>query len=459
MSTYDYDLFVIGAGSGGARAARMAAAHGVKVAIAEEYRVGGTCVIRGCVPKKLMHYAGRLGEAIEDAAGFGWSVRERHFDWATLIANKDREIDRLNGVYVRLLDKAGVTLFLSRAALEGPHALRLPGENRTVTAKTILVATGGRPTAPEFPGAGHLISSNEAFHLPRLPESAAIIGAGYIAIEFAAIFNSLGVRTTVIYRGSQILRGFDRDLRDGLAEEMRKKGVDIRVDSNVERIDKAGDQYELILKDGDRLQAGLAMAATGRAPNSAGLGLEEAGVALGPRGAVIVDEYSRTCVPNIYAVGDVTDRANLTPVAIDEAMRFVATVYGGRPTPVDYEFVPTAVFSQPELGTVGMTEEAAREQGFEVDLYKARFRPMKHSLSGRDERMLMKLVVDARTDRVLGCHILGPDAAEMVQLLAIPLRMGATKSDLDATMALHPTAAEELVTMREKWRPPTPMTE
>lgn len=455
MSAYDYDLFVIGAGSGGARAARMAASHGARVAIAEEYRVGGTCVVRGCVPKKLLYYAGGLGEAIGEAAGYGWSVAEKRFDWPTLIANKDREIDRLNGVYVRLLEQAGVTLFLGRATLDGPHAVRIAGEDRTMTARRILVATGARPVFPEFPGAEHLISSNEAFHLPRLPDSAVIIGAGYIAVEFAGIFNSLGVRTTIIHRGNQILRGFDHDLRDGLAEEMRKKGVDIRIEASVERVDKSGDHYELTLKDGDCLRAGLVMAATGRAPNSAGLGLEEAGVELGARGAVVVDDYSQTSVSGIYAVGDVTDRVNLTPVAIDEAMRFVATVYGGKPTPVDYDFIPTAVFSQPELGVVGMTEEDARSRGFDIDIYKARFRPMKHSLSGRDERTLMKLVVDGRTDKVLGCHILGADAAEMAQLLAIPLRMGARKSDLDATMALHPTAAEELVTLREKWRPPT----
>lgn len=455
MSAYDYDLFVIGAGSGGARAARMAAAHGARVAIAEDYRVGGTCVVRGCVPKKLFYYAGGLGEAIDDAAGYGWSVSDKRFDWATLIANKDREIDRLNGVYARLLDQAGVALFLGRATLDGPHAIRIAGRDRPVTAERVLLATGARPVFPELVGAEHLISSNEAFHLPQLPASVVIIGAGYIAVEFAGIFNSLGVRTTLVHRGSQILRGFDHDLRDGLAEEMRKKGVDIRVESSVERIDKTGDQFQLTLKDGDRLEAGLVMAATGRAPNSLGLGLEEAGVTLGARGAVVVDSYSRTSVGNIYAVGDVTDRVNLTPVAIDEAMKFVATVYGGKPTPVDYDFIPTAVFSRPELGAVGLTEEEARSKGAGVDIYKARFRPMKHSLSGRDERTLMKIVVDASTDRVLGCHILGADAAEMAQLLAIPLRMGATKADLDATMALHPTAAEELVTMREKWRPST----
>lgn len=456
MSAFDYDLFVIGAGSGGVRAARMAAAHGARVAIAEEYRVGGTCVIRGCVPKKLLVYASQLGEAIDDAVGFGWSVGERRFDWETLIANKDREIDRLNGVYVRLLEQSGVALFQTRAILEDAHTVRLVRQDQRVTAKNILIATGARPSTPQFPGAEYLISSNEAFHLPHLPASAAIIGAGYIAVEFAGIFNGLGARTTLIYRGDQILRGFDRDLRDGLAEEMRQKGIDIRVETEIARLEKTDDGYELTFKDGDRLQAGLVMAATGRTPNSAGLGLAEAGVALGPKGAVEVDEYSRTSVPNIYAVGDVTDRMALTPVAIHEAMRFVSTVYGGQPTPVDYRLVPTAVFSQPELGTVGLTEEEARAQYPEVDIYKTRFRPMKHTLSGRQERMLMKLVVNARDGVVLGCHILGVDAAEMAQLMAVSLRMRATKSDLDATMALHPTAAEELVTMREKWRPSAP---
>jgi glutathione reductase (NADPH) len=454
MSAYDYDLFVIGAGSGGVRAARTAAAYGARVAIAEEYRVGGTCVIRGCVPKKLMVYASQLGEAIEDAAGFGWSVGERRFDWATLIANKDREIDRLNSLYVRLLEQSGVDLFLSRAVLDDPHTVRLVRQGRKVITKTILLATGARVSTPDFPGAEYVISSNEAFHLPHLPESVAIIGAGYIAVEFAGIFCGVGARATLIYRGEQILRGFDRDLRDGLADEMRRKGIDIRVETQVARIDKSGDGYDLTFEDGDRLRVGLVMGATGRIPNSAGLGLEEAGVTLGPNGAVEVDDYSRTSVPNIYAVGDVTNRLNLTPAAIHEAMRFVATVYGGKPTPVDYKLVPTAVFSQPELATVGMTEDDARAQGVEIDIYKTRFRPMKHMLSGRDERMLMKLVVDARDGVVLGCHILGADAAEMVQLLAIPLRMKATKSDFDAVMALHPTAAEELVTMREKWRAP-----
>ena len=455
MSAYDFDLFVIGAGSGGVRAARMSAGYGAKTAVAEEYRIGGTCVIRGCVPKKLFVYASRLGEAIDDAAGFGWSVTDKSFDWATLVANKDREIDRLSGIYARNLERAGVETIQDRAVLEDRNTVRLVNEDRTVRARTILVATGARPFVPDVPGAEHAITSNEAFHLEALPERLVVVGGGYIAVEFAGLFEGLGVDVTLLYRGPQILRGFDDDLRDGLAEEMRKRGVDVRVNADVAEIAKEDDgSYRIACKDGDRLHTDLVMYATGRVPYTRDLGLEAAGVDLGWNGHVVVDDYSKSSVDNIYAVGDVTDRVNLTPVAIHEGAAFAETVFNDRPTPVDHDAIPTAVFSEPEIGTVGIAEADAREKFRQVDIYKSRFRPMKHTLSGRDEMMLMKLIVDGESGRVLGCHILGPDAAEIVQALAVAIRMGATKADLDATMALHPSAAEELVTMREKWTPP-----
>lgn len=454
MNSYDYDLFVIGAGSGGVRAARLTAAMGKRVGIAEEYRVGGTCVIRGCVPKKLFVYASLFGEAIEDAAGFGWTVEGSRFDWKTLIANKDREIDRLNGIYIRNLERAGAKLHMSRAELVDTHTVRLVQEDRTVTADKILIATGSRPFVPDLPGKEHIITSNEAFHLPELPERIVVVGGGYIAVEFAGIFNGLGTHVKLLYRGDQILRGFDDDARDAVAEEMRKKGIDIRVETDVARIDKEGEGYVITCKDGARIETDLVMYATGRVPNTIGLGLARLGVNCGWNGYVVVDEFSKSNIDNIYAVGDVTHRVNLTPVAIHEAMCFVETVFKDNPTPVDHDYIPTAVFSQPEIGTVGLTEAEAREKYRQVDIYKSRFRPMKHTLSGRDEKMLMKLVVDGETGVVLGAHIVGPDGAEMAQLLAVAMRMNATKADLDATMALHPSAAEELVTMREKWVPP-----
>jgi glutathione reductase (NADPH) len=457
VSSYDYDLFVIGAGSGGVRAGRLAAELGAKVGIAEEYRVGGTCVIRGCVPKKLLVYGSRYAAALADATGFGWRYEALHFDWPTLIGNVHREVDRLNGAYTRTLEKAGVGVMLARARLEDPHTVRIAGRDAPVRAKTILIATGGHPAIPKLQGAEHFITSNECFQLERLPESIAIVGAGYIGMEFASIFAGLGVKVSVIHRGEQILRDFDGDLRDGLAETMRRHGVDIRVNTELERIDKEGDGFRILFKRGDSLQAGLVMAATGRLPNTVGLGLEQAGVELGWNGHVVVDEYSRSSVENIYAVGDVTDRVNLTPVAIHEATAFSETVFNDKPTPVDHTTIPTAVFSDPEIGTVGLSEEAAREMGHVVDIYKSAFRPMKYTLPGREERMLMKLVVDMASDKVLGVHILGPDAAEMVQLAAVALRLGATKAQFDATMPLHPSAAEELVTMRHKWEPPVPV--
>ena len=448
---FDYDLFVIGAGSGGVRAARIAARHGAKVAVAEEYRVGGTCVIRGCVPKKLLVYASKFAEEFEDAVGFGWTSAKVSFDWAKLIANKDKEIDRLNKAYVRNLESAGAELILERAELADGNTIRL-ASGRKVTAKTILVATGGAPFLPRhLPGHELAISSNEAFHLEKLPSRIVIVGGGYIAVEFAGIFQGLGVETILIYRGEQILRGFDDDLRNHLATEMQKKGVEIRTQADVAKIERSGTGVRVTLNDGAAFGAGQIMFATGRLPNVVNLGLEKAGVELTPHYAVKVDEYSRSSVDNIYAVGDVTNRLNLTPVAIREGHAFADTVFGGKDVKVDHAMVPTAVFSQPEIGTVGLTETEARKHHKAIDIYKTSFKPMKHTLSGRDERMLMKLVVDAECGRVLGCHICGPDAGEMAQLLGIAVRAGATKADFDATMAVHPTAAEELVTMREKW--------
>jgi glutathione reductase (NADPH) len=451
MSGYDYDLFVIGAGSGGVRAGRVAARHGAKVAVAEEFRVGGTCVIRGCVPKKLFVYASQFAEAFEDAVGFGWTTGNVAFDWRTLVANKDREIDRLNKSYVRNLEAAGAELILERATLAGPHDVEL-ASGRRVSARYILVATGATPFVPRhLPGHQLAITSNEVFDLQQLPARMVIVGGGYIAVEFAGILSGLGVETVLVCRGEQILRGFDDDLRNHLAAEMTKKGIELRTRTSVARLEGSGTGIRLTLDDGSQFGAGQVMFATGRVPNVAGLGLEGAGVELTPHGAVKVDSHSRCSVPSVYAVGDVTNRVNLTPAAIREGHAFADTVFGGKEVTVDHSLVPTAVFSQPELGTVGLTETVARQGFRKVDIYKTSFRPMKHTLSGRDERMLMKLVVDGETDRVLGCHLCGPDAGEMAQLLGIAVRMGAKKSDFDATLAVHPTAAEEFVTMREKW--------
>jgi glutathione reductase (NADPH) len=454
MSEFDYDLFVIGGGSGGVRAARIAAGHGAKVAIAEEYRFGGTCVIRGCVPKKLLVYASRFRDDFEDAVGFGWSLSPPSFDWPTLIANKDAEITRLEGLYRQGLERAGVTLLQARAELADAHTLNLQPGNRRITARTILVATGGRPVVPQVPGAGHAITSNEAFHLEALPKSILIVGGGYIAVEFAGIFNGLGVDTTLLYRGPKILRGFDEELRDHLTEELLKRRIDVVCNAEIAEIDKSWRHTTVTLKDGSSVETGVVMYATGRSPNTRGFGLEAAGVKLGARGEIVVDQSSRTSVENIYAVGDVTDRVNLTPAAIREGHAFADSVFGNKPTSVDHALVPTAVFATPELGTVGLTEALARERYPKLDVYKARFKPLKHTLSGRDERMFMKLLVDGESGRVVGCHILGADAAEIVQMAAIAMRLGATKADFDATMALHPSASEELVTMREKWVPP-----
>ncbi|HEY5364689.1 MAG TPA: glutathione-disulfide reductase [Aestuariivirga sp.] len=448
--TFDYDLFVIGAGSGGVRAARIAAKHGAKVAVAEEHRVGGTCVIRGCVPKKLLVYASKFAEEFEDAIGFGWTTKGVNFDWSTLIDNKDKEIDRLNAAYIRNLNAAGAELISERATLLDKNTVQL-ASGRKVTAKYILIATGAAPFVPRhFPGHEMAITSNEAFHLDRLPRRMVIVGGGYIAVEFAGIFNGLGVETALVYRGEQILRGFDDDLRRHLADEMKKKGIEILTKTDVDRIERSGDGVRVTLSDGTLIGAGQIMFATGRIPNTQGLGLENVGIETNMLGAVPVNEFSQSTVENIYAVGDVTNRVNLTPVAIREGHAFADTVFGNAPRKVDHTLVPSAVFSQPELGTVGLTEAQARETHTKIDIYKTSFRPMKHTLSGRDERMLMKLVVDGETDKVLGCHIAGEAAGEMAQLLGIALTCGATKAQFDATLAVHPTASEELVTMREK---------
>jgi len=444
----EVDLFVIGAGSGGVRAARIAAAHGAKVAVAEEYRVGGTCVIRGCVPKKLLVYASRFAHEFEDAAGFGWTVPQPAFDWATLIANKDKEIDRLERAYVANLEKPGVVILRSRAVLADPHTVRLAG-GETVRAAHILIATGGAPSlGGPIPGREHIISSNEAFHLPALPPRILIQGGGYIAVEFAGIFAGLGSAVTLVYRGTNILRGFDDDVRTHLRAEMERHGIAILTGDTVVGVEQAGGAHTVALAGGKRIEVDRVMFATGRKPNIAGLGLEKVGVRLADNGGIAVDEFSRTSVPHIYAVGDVTNRINLTPVAIREGHALADTIFGNRPTKVDHAHVPSAVFSEPEVGVVGLTETQARERHARIDIYKSTFRPMKATLSGRETRMLMKLVVDGTSGRVLGCHIVGEGAAEMIQMVAIAVKMGATKADFDATMALHPTAAEELVTMR-----------
>ncbi len=453
MSQYDYDFFVIGAGSGGVRASRMAAGYGAKVAIAEESRVGGTCVIRGCVPKKLLVYAAHFAEDFEDAAGFGWEVGERHFSWAKLIENKDREIDRLNAAYHTLLKSAGVTLYQEHAVVQDPHTVRLG--KRRFSARYILVATGGWPTLPEIPGIEHAITSNEAFHLPDLPRRIVVVGGGYIAVEFAGIFNGLGAETSLFYRGEEILRGFDDDVRHHLHGEMVGKGVAIRCQTQVTAIAKQPDgSLRLSLAGLAPVECDAVMYATGRAPHTAGLGLQAIGVQVGASGAVAVDAYSQTTVPSIYAVGDVTDRLALTPVAIKEGAAVATTLFGGLSVSASHVNVPSAVFSQPSVGTVGLTEAQARTKLGAVDIYKSTFRPMRHTLSGRQERTLMKLVVEQASQRVVGAHMVGPDAAEIIQGLAIAVKLGATKAQFDATVGIHPSAAEEFVTMREKWHPP-----
>lgn len=449
MASYDYDLFVIGGGSGGVRAARVSAGLGKRVGVAEEYRFGGTCVIRGCVPKKLFVYASQFSEHFQDAAGYGWSVPPAKFDWSTLIANKDKEIERLEAIYRNGVQRAGGEAIASRAVLLDAHTIRLVGEDRTVTADQILIATGGRPAEhPALPGHEHCITSNEAFHLSELPKAMVIEGGGYIAVEFANIFHGLGVKVTLVYRGKEILSRFDQDLRRGLHEAMEAKGIRIVCQAMQEKVVKRTDgRLESHLSIGETIVADQIMLCLGRHPNTEGLGLETAGIEVGKTGEIIVDDYSRSNVKNIWAIGDVTNRLQLTPVAIHEAMCLVETLWKDNPTKPDHEVVATAVFSQPEVGTVGVSEEIAAKRFKEVAVYRAQFRPMRNILAGRDERMMMKLIVDDRTGLVLGVHILGPDAGEMAQLLGISLKAGLSKEDFDRTMAVHPSAAEELVTM------------
>jgi glutathione reductase (NADPH) len=449
MSDFDTDLFVIGGGSGGVRAARIAGNYGARVMLAEEFRVGGTCVIRGCVPKKLLVYASRFAHQFEDAAGYGWTLGEPTFDWATLIANKDREIARLEAAYTANLLRSKVEIIKSRAVLEDAHTVRLLADDRRVRAKHILIATGGWPgMGTGIAGIEHVISSNEAFHLEELPKRILIQGGGYIAVEFASIFAGLGSEVTLVYRGENILRGFDDDVRIHLHKEMEARGIRILCKRNVEAVEKVDHGLCVELSDHDDIIVDKVMFATGRRPNVAGLGLEAAGVLLDDKGAIAVDAFSRTNVPHIYAVGDVTDRVALTPIAIREGHAFADNVYGGQSIEVDHANVATAVFSEPEIGVIGLTETQARERYHHVDIYKTTFRPIKTVFVGSETRTLMKLVVDGATDRVLGCHIVGPDAGEMIQMLGIAFKMGATKADFDATVAVHPTASEELVTMR-----------
>jgi glutathione reductase (NADPH) len=449
MAEFDVDLFVIGGGSGGVRAARIAAGYGARVMVAEEYRMGGTCVIRGCVPKKLFVMGSHVQQEIEDAAGFGWTIPPASFDWPTLIKNKDKEIARLEAAYTTNVEKSGAEIVKARAVIEDAHTLRL-SDGKTVKAGTILIATGGAPNhGVMIPGIEHVISSNEAFHLPALPKRILIQGGGYIALEFACIFAGFGSDVTVVYRGDNILRGFDDDVRTHVRSEMEKRGITILTGCTVTKVDKHGEGYTSHLSSGSSIASEQVMFAVGRHPNVANLGLENAGVAINPHnGGIAVDGWSKTSVPNIYAIGDVTHRFNLTPVAIREGHAFADTVFGKRPVQVDHANIPTAVFSQPEIGTVGLTEAEARARVSHVDVYKTTFRPIKATMSGRDTRVLMKLLVDGLTDRVLGCHIVGDSAAEIIQAVAIAIKMKATKADFDATIALHPTAAEELVTMR-----------
>jgi glutathione reductase (NADPH) len=452
MARYDYDLFVIGAGSGGVRAARLAAMSGARVAVAEEHRVGGTCVIRGCIPKKFMVYASEFSYHFKSAADFGWRVGKTSFDWPAFINRKDIEIARLSGVYVANLQNAGATLLHGRARLIDAHTLTIDGQS--VTADKVLIATGAWPTLPaDLPGSEHAITSNEAFHLEALPRRAVIAGGGYIATEFAGIFNGLGVETTLVYRGPMILRGFDDDVRAQLTRELERRGVKVIVGCHQTKLEKTAKGIVSHLSSGHKLSSDVALFATGRAPNTGDLGLEAAGVAVNDVGAVIVDDYSRTNIANIWAVGDVTDRINLTPVAIREAAAFASTEFQGKPVAFDHRDVASAVFSQPPVGSVGLSEAQARQGGGKVIVYRALFRPMKATFHGGEEKMLMKLIVDGESERVLGCHIVGPDAPEMIQMAAIAVRMGITKAQWDETCAVHPTAGEELVTMREPYVP------
>ena len=447
LARYDYDLFTIGAGSGGVRASRVSAGLGARVAIAEERYLGGTCVNVGCIPKKLLVYASHYTEDFEDARAYGWTVGKSSFDWATLIRNKDREIARLNEVYRKLLDQSGVKQIEGRARIVDQNTVAIG--DRTFSAKNILIATGSWPSVPEIPGIEHAITSNEAFHLKQLPRRVIVVGGGYIAVEFASIFHGLGAETTELYRGPLFLRGFDHDVRQVMAEEMRKKEIDLRFDLNIESIEQADDHLLATLSDGSKLEADQIMYATGRLPATSDLGLEEAGVELNQKGAVVVDEFSRSTVANIWAIGDVTDRINLTPVAIHEGMALAETLFHDRPTKPDHENVASAVFSQPQIGAVGLNETKARERYTELEIFRTRFRPLKHTLTGQDETTMMKLIVDRASGRVVGAHMVGPEAGEIIQGIAIAIKCRATKAEFDATIGLHPTSAEEFVTMRE----------
>jgi glutathione reductase (NADPH) len=461
MAGYDYDLFVIGGGSGGVRASRMAAAAGARVALAEEYRMGGTCVIRGCIPKKLFVYASHFGEEFHDATGYGWTADNIKFDWPTLIANKDKEIDRLEGLYRKNVETAGVTIIGDRAVFEDQHTIRLINANKTITADKILIATGNRPTREMgtshiVPGGDLCITSNEAFHLDKLPGRILVAGGGYIALEFAHIFHGLGSHVSLVYRGEKPLRGFDEDLRDALLESMKRRNIDVMLGCEFTKVEKRGDFLHAETNKGAVIECDQIMLAIGRAPNTEMLHVEKAGVELGKKGEVVVDKYSRTSAENIYAIGDVTDRLQLTPVAIHEAMCFVKTAFENNPTAPNHELVPSAVFTTPEIGTVGMSETMALGMGHSIDVYKSTFKPLKHTMTGSTERSLFKMIVDQQTQKVLGCHIFGWGAAEIIQLAAVAMKMGARKSDFDSTVALHPTAAEELVTMRTKSYSKTP---
>ncbi len=452
MASFDYDLFVIGAGSGGVRAARMSASYGARVAIAEERFLGGTCVNVGCIPKKLFAYGAHFPEDAGDAAAYGWSFGAPKLHWPTLIANKNKEIERLNGVYRRILESNRVRIIEARATLRDAHTIETGGE--TVTAETILIATGGRPQMLSVPGSEHAIVSDHAFYLPERPDRVIVVGGGYIAVEFVGIFNGYGAHVTQLYRGPLFMRGFDHDVRTHLAEEMTRHGIDIRWRTEIERIEKTDDGLSVKLNTGATLEADQVMFAVGRAPNVADMGIEDAGVAQRENGAIVVDGYFRTSVPNIYAIGDVTDRIQLTPVAIGEAMVLSANLFDGKDLSMDYADIPTAVFSNPNIGTVGLTEEEARERYGAVDVYRETFRPLKHTMTLKGDRTMMKLIVERATDRVVGCHMAGPDAGEIVQGLGVALKCGATKAQFDATVGIHPTSAEEFVTMRTRLAEP-----
>ena len=447
--SYDYDLIVIGAGSGGVRLARMSAQRGARVAVVESRYLGGTCVNVGCVPKKLFVYGAHVREELEDAAGYGWQVPTDNvsFDWPTMVANKNAEIERLNGIYGRLLANAGVEIIEGTANLEDPHTVRV-GE-QSYSSKRITVATGSWPVVPDIPGKEHLLTSNDMFYLPQLPRHATVWGGGYIAVEFAGILAGLGVETTLLYRGDMFLRGFDDDVRHFTLQEMRKKGIDLRFNVTIDSVERNDSTYVAQLSNGDQLETGLIMAATGRRALVDGLGLTDLGVELTASGHVQVDDYFQTAVPSVYALGDVIGTPQLTPVALAQAMVLSRRLFGDGQGEMDYSAIPTAVFCQPNIGTVGLTEQEAREAGHRVRIYRSEFRPMKYTLSGRDERSLMKLVVDDETDQVLGAHMVGPDAGEITQGLAVAIKAGATKAQFDATIGIHPTSAEEFVTMRE----------